>query len=249
MDKTTRILTYLINLSFFLYFIVLLVERSISIALSFVNGVNIYGDFFNGSVYTLTFISIVGWLVFLIVFCRKNIKALWKFDEDLDFMYVAIASGILLTGGMVHTEYTIPAIQFVSYGILILGILFKTMLLSRASEKKAMAWISFLFLVSLSMAIPVMYRTNIELYPLFHIMEVLAVLMLVSLFTCLVIMVFRDREDLIRFYPILILILIDVPLLGLRWEEEINYFVLIFLAISIVIFFIGIIYKKVTEKK
>lgn len=247
MDKQTRALTYLINLSFFLYFIILLVERILSVVLSLTNGVNLYGDLFNGYVYTLVFVSIVGWLVYLLIYCRDNIKALFKFNEDLDFQNLCSASGIILLSGMVHTEYTIPVIQFIAYGILILGILLEVIINHKSSQNKPLLWLSFVYLVCFSMAIPVMYRSFIEVNTLFHILEAFASFLLVGVFTCLLIKIFIGRDDLFRPWAIALLVALDVPLIVFRWEEEINYFVLIFLSLTVILFTIGFIYK--TTKK
>ena len=249
MDKKTRILTYLINLSFFLYFIILLVERVLSVVLSIVNGVNLYSDLFNGYTYTLVFISIIGWLVYLIFYCRDNIKALFKFNEDLDYQNLCSASGIILLSGMVHTEYTIPVIQFISYGVLILGILFKVIINHSSSENKPLLWLSFVYLVCFSMAIPVMYRSFIEVNTLFHVLEAFASFLLVGVFTCLLIKIFIGRDDLFVPWAIALVVALDVPLIVFRWEEEINYFVLIFLSLTVVLFIIGLIYKNINKNR
>ena len=249
MDKQTRVLTYLINLSFFLYFIILLVERVLSVVLSLVNGVNLYSDLFNGYTYTLIFISIIGWLVYLIFYCRDNIKALFKLDEELDFQNLCSASGIILLSGMVHTEYTIPVIQFIAYGILILGILLEVIINHKASQNKPLLWLSFVYLVCFSMAIPVMYRSFIEVNTLFHILEAFASFLLVGVFTCLLIKIFIGRDDLFRPWAIALVVALDVPLIVFRWKEEINYFVLIFLSLTVVLFIIGLIYKNIKKNR
>ena len=249
MDKTAKTLSYLINLSFFLYFLILLIERILSVVLSLTNGVSLYGDGYNGYTYTLVFLSAIGWLIYLITFCRPNIKALFQFDEKIDFTHLCTASGILLLSGMVHTEHTIPVIQFVSFGILIIGILLKVVINQKASQNKVILWLSFAFLVAMSMAIPVMYRSLIELHVLFHALEGIASFVLVGTFTYLLLQVFQGKEDLFLPWAALLLVLLDVPLIVMRWNEEINWFVLIFLSLSIVLFAVGYLYKKATSKK
>nr|MCR5505411.1 hypothetical protein [Bacilli bacterium] len=128
MDKKKRFFNYLINLCFFLYFLILLVERSLSVILSLTHKVNLFANGFNAYVYLLTFISIAGFIIYLSLRCRNNVKALFKMDTEISFKDLCIASGILLLSGMVHTEYTIPVIQFISYGILIIGILLKVIM-------------------------------------------------------------------------------------------------------------------------
>ena len=248
-DRTYKTLTYLINLSFFLYFLILIIERVISVSLTFVNGINIYGDTFNGYVYTLVFLSISSFFIYLIVRCRKNIIGLFKPDvlnEDIDYKEICMASGLLLLSGMVHTEYTIPVIQFISYGILIAGMLLKTI---TNPGRTFMKWMSFVYIVCLSMAIPVVYHSEIAYNTLFHILEGISSFVLVGIFTYLLIMIFDELDDLFYVPTIFLTVLLNTPLIVLRWEEEINYFVLIFTILSFTIFLVGYIYKKVKEKK
>lgn len=248
MTKTDRRLIYCINLCFFLYFSILLVERLLSVILSIANGVPLYGTGFHGYVYTLVFVSIIGWLVYLIAFCRPNMKALAKPNEALTFDKLILASGILLLSGMVHTEYTMSALQFVSYGILIVGILLKVIMNHRQSRNKPLLWLSFVYLVSFSMAIPVMYETHLEIHTLFHIFEAGASIALVAVFTYLTVLLFDGKDDLFPVWPILCLVVLDTPLIIMRWNEEINSFVLIFEILSAVLFLAGLIYKKVRAK-
>lgn len=104
--------------------------------MSISNGVSLYGTFYNGYTYTITIVSILAFLIFLFVFCKDNIKALFKYNGELDYEKICIASGILLLSGMVHTSYTNPPIQFISYGILILGILLFVIKLSKNAKNK-----------------------------------------------------------------------------------------------------------------
>lgn len=246
MSKNNRVLTYLINLSFYLYFIILLVERVVSVSLSFANGINIYGNAFDGYVYALVFLSIVGWLVFLLLKCRDSLKALFIFNENINFNYLCFASGILLLSGMVHTHYTISVVQFISYGILIVGILLKVIM---NKGNALLKWLSFSYLVSFSMAIPVMYQSLIEAHVYFHIIEGVASFILVGVFTYLLLLLFNERDDLFISWAIFAAIFFDVTLIIMRWEEEINVFVLIFISLSFVLFLAGTVVKVLNKKK
>ena len=249
MGKMKRVITYIINLTFFLYFLLLLVERIVSVSLSFANGVNIFSDGFNGYVYMLVFVSITAWLVYLAIRCRPAFKALFVINEDtlsaIPFKDLCIASGILLLSGMVHTEYTISILQFISYGILIIGILHQVILMP---NKGALKWLSFIYLVCFSMAIPVMYRSYIEYSILFHITEAVASISLVTLFTFMMILLFHNEDNLFMFIPVIVMTILDTILIVLRWKEEIHWFVLIFMVLSIVMVVVGFIYKQ-TQKK
>ena len=250
MTKKQHIFTYLINLTFWLYFIILIAERTISVSLSIVNGVNLYGSPFNGYVYTLVFLSITCWLIYTLIRCRGSFISLFKKDIfDISFKDLCISSGILLLSGMVHTEYTIPVIQFVSYGILILGILFRVILINEHSKNRLLLWLSFIYLVCLSMAIPVMYHSFIELHVLFHVLEGVASFFLVAVFTFLLLLLFNEEENLFSLIPIILVVVLDTPLIILRWNEEINFFVLIFLCLSVTLFVVGFIVFKTKKQK
>ena len=243
MKNKSKTLTYFINLCFFLYFVLLIVERSISVILSLSNGIKIYGTVFDGYVYTLAFLSIVGFLALLIVKCQPNIKALFKSNEDLRFEWLCVAGGVLLLSGMVHTHYTISGLQFASYGVWIVCILLKVISILSKCENKTLLWLSFAYLVAFSMAIPVMYHSAIEAHVFFHILEAVGSIALVASFTYLLIHIFNDNGDLFPVWPIILAIVIDVPLIVLRWNEEINFFVLIFIALSTALYIVGFSYK------
>lgn len=243
MKNKSNAIPYLSNLSFFLYFVLLIVERSISVVLSLSNNINLYGNTFDGYVYSLVFISVVGFLVLLIVKCRPNIKAIIKPSDDLRFDWLCIAGGVLLLSGMVHTHYTISGLQFASYGIWILGILLKVISIHHKTENKVLLWLSFAYLVAFSMAIPVMYQSMIEAHVFFHILEAIGSIALVGCFAYLLLRLFNDNGDLFPLWPIILAIVIDVPLIVLRWNEEINFFVLIFIALSTAAYIVGFAYK------
>lgn len=243
MNSNSKTLTYFINLCFFLYFVLLIAERSISVALTLSNNINLYGTAFDGYVYSLVFVSIVGFLVLLVLKCRPNIKGLFKPSDDLQFGWLCIAGGVLLLSGMVHTHYTISGLQFASYGIWILGILLKVISIHNKTENKVLLWLSFAYLVAFSMAIPVMYQSLIEAHVFFHILEAVGSIALVGCFTYLLLRLFNDNGDLFPIWPIILAIVIDVPLIVLRWNEEINFFVLIFVALSTALYIVGFAYK------
>lgn len=243
MKNQSKTISYLINVCFFLYFVLLIAERSISVILSLSNGINLYGNAFDGYAYTLVFLSVVGFFVLFILKCRPNINALFKPSEDLHFDWLCIAGGVLLLSGMVHTHYTISGLQFASYGIWILGILLKVISIHPRNENKVLLWLSFAYLVAFSMAIPVMYQSMIEAHLFFHILEAIGSIALVAAFTYLLIRLFNDNGDLFPLWPIILAIVIDVPLIVLRWNEEINFFVLIFIALSTALYVVGFAYK------
>ena len=243
MKNKSKTLTYFINLCFFLYFVLLIAERSISVVLSLSNNINLYGTAFDGYVYSLVFLSVVGFSALLILKCRQNIRAIFKPSEDLRFNWLCIAGGVLLLSGMVHTHYTISGLQFASYGIWILGILLKVISIHHKTENKVLLWLSFAYLVAFSMAIPVMYQSLIEAHVFFHILEAVGSIALVGTFAYLLLRLFNDNGDLLPLWPIILAVVVDVPLIIMRWNEEINFFVLIFIALSTALYIVGFAYK------
>ena len=106
-----------------LYFIVLFAERVQSIVRSIKDkNVKLFGNGFNGYVYLAVFLSLAAFLVLLIVGNAWFLKSLFTMDmnvyNSVDYRMLSITAGVILVSGMVHTEYTIPGIQFASYGML-----------------------------------------------------------------------------------------------------------------------------------
>ena len=241
MNSKMKTFNLLIKLSFYLYFLILIVERALSVSLSFANGVNIFQGGFNIFTYLTVFVSILAFLVYFIWKCRDSFN--FK-DENPDYTKLCIASGILLLSGMVHTEYTISGIQFASYGILIAGILLRVIMLNSFNENKLLLWFSFSYLVAFSMAIPVMYRTHLGTHVYFHVYEGITSYLLVGLFTLLMVLLFKGVSNLFLIVPFIIMVVLDSFLIAWRWPEEINFFVLIFASLSSVLFIVGFILSK-----
>ena len=254
MEKSHRILNYVINLSFFLYFIILIAERILSVVLSLTHNINIYGNGYYAFTYTTVFASILFWLLFLIVKCRPAVVALFKPKEEevincLPFFELCIASGILLLSGMVHTEYTISGIQFSAYGILIVGILLRTIIKQATSKNKLILWLSFAYLVCFSMAVPVMYPSVMQTYKDFHAFEGGTSYILVGVFTYLMAIFFKEEENLFIIWPVVVMLILDTILIVWRWKEEINFFVLIFASLSLIMFVVGFVISHLKPKE
>ena len=141
---------------------------------------------------------------------------------------------------MVHTEHTIAPIQFVSYGMLIIAMVLRTIQVSSGAEFSFGFWYSLIFLTAFSMAIPVMYHSNIEQATLFHIIEAIASIVLVFFFTCMLRQMFIGLgNNLLYWIPIIVAILFDSVIIVMRWKESVNSFVLIFIIASTIIFAVG----------
>lgn len=223
------------------YFIILFAERAqslIRIALSgevgyFDTGFDIYAN-------CITVVSVLASFVMLVFLNKGFLKSLVDRSVIPDYSMLAITSGVMLVSGMVHTEFTIAPIQFAAYGALIAAMVLRTIENAPKARSKCKLWYSLVYLTFFSMAIPVMYHSHIEHAVLFHIISALAALVLVLFFTVMLRRVFLGTaEDLLGIVPAVVMAAFDAAVVIMRWNEEINMFVLIFAIVTAVTFIIG----------
>lgn len=250
--KKENKLKYAINLMFILYFVILIIERVVSLFLSIKNGINIFGNGFNIFVYSTIFISIIGFIIYMSIKCRFCIKALFVINDEsiekINFSSLVVASGILLLSGMVHSEYTYLIIQFISYGFLIVGIILQTILNQRYADNKIILWLSTIFLVFYSMAIPVVYKLNLDYSTIFHVFEGITTYLLVGMFTYMTICLFNNKNNLFNYFYIIPATFLDIIIISMRWQEVKNIFLLVFLVLSVIVFVIGKIIVLIDNK-
>lgn len=226
---------------FLLYFAILFAERAQSLIRAATDpAIKLYGSGFDGYVNTLTMVSLLATLV-LLLFCNSSF---WHslFDPSVlpDYTMLTLTAGVLLFSGMVHTEHTVAPIQFVSYGMLIVAMVLKTVLETPKADHPFTLWYSLVYLTVFSMAIPVMYRSQITRATLFHVVEAVTAILLVCCFTLLLRRMFTGQgQDLLLWVPMVIAAVGDAVILALRWKEQVNWFVLIFIVLSAVLFVVG----------
>ena len=227
---------------FFLgYFFILFAERAQSLVrISRSSFSDLYRTGFDGFVNTLTALSLVA-AVLLLIFGNKGFwQSLVNSDVVPDYTMLTVTAGVILVSGMMHTEHTIAPAQFASYGMLIVAMILRTAQTSSGAEHPFMFWYSLAFLTVFSMAIPVMYRSEISLAALFHVTEAIAALALVACFTWMLRDLFTGQgSDLLRWIPMIIAAVADAVILAMRWREKVNTFVLIFIILSAVVFVVG----------
>ncbi|MDD7618469.1 MAG: hypothetical protein PUJ43_01290 [Bacillales bacterium] len=242
MTKDQKIL-YAMNACYFLYFLILLTERVLSLSLGIASNIPLFRSPFQGAVNVTIFLSVLSFLVYMVIrgrpfvhflFCPKGYDA-----SSLPLPRLVFAACLLLVSGMVHNECAIPGLQFASYGFFILGILLQMVRLHPKSQNKTLLWLSFAYLVAFSMAIPVAYPSALSYAAFFHVVEFVAVFLLVIAFLMLTLNLYEGREDLFSLPYIVIAVALDAALIALRFPEEINFFVLIFISLSLVLFLIG----------
>lgn len=229
-----------ISWTFLIYFAVLMAERCQSLIRVFTSGKGFYGSGFSGYVNTLTLISTVATVVLLAGFNKDFWKSLVSAEANVNYTMLCITAGVLLLSGMVHTDFTIPGIQFAAYGSLIIGLILQTVLSAQNGGSTFKLWYSLAFLVVYSMAIPVMYKSSIEHAGFFHVLEAVTAFVLVCLFTYMMIRVMKgEAVDLLLWLPFLVMLIPDAVLIAMRWKESINTFVLIFSSLSTAMFLVG----------
>lgn len=247
--KLTKTKTYLKWKFIFLmlYFLILTVERVISLAACIAGKFNGF-DALDYYMLMITIFAIFGSYIFGVIRCTDIIKRRDK-NRSL-FSELSVAAGILLLGGMVHTEGSIPVMQFISYGMILISMAIHTAQNVKRSKNSDQKWLSFAYITAYSMSIPVVYHTGIELAYLFIPIECVVSAGMVAMFTIMLSRFYKGNgENDFSLLPFLIALFGDYAVLFLRWEEEINSFVLIFLCVMTVLWFAGnMLYIKKKKK-
>lgn len=187
----------------------------------------------------------VSLLVFLFVGAlpaAKVIVGIFRPDTGVNYRRVAYASGILLVGGMIHTDYTVLWLQFVSYGGLLLAMLLRALSsgTSRTGVSGGRLTISYLYVLCFSMAIPVVYDTAVQFAAAFTAIEIVTSLLLVLAFAVML-DGYLTSGGLVNFNAPLITFTLaaDAALLALRWTETVNWFLLVFPVLALIFWVIG----------
>ena len=233
----------IISWTFLVYFIVLMVERLQSIIRVIKSDKKFFETGFSGYVNLLTIVSIAGTLFLLAGFNAGFWQSLFSQYSEVNVNLLCITAGVLLLSGMVHTDFTIPGIQFAAYGALIIGLILQTVLSAQTAVSGSSIfrlWYSLAYLIVYSMAIPVMYHSEIKHARLFHILEAVTAFILVVIFTFMMMGVMNSQaENLLLWFPFLFMLIPDTILIAMRWKESKNIFVLIFASLSAVLFIVG----------
>lgn len=219
------------------YFLILTAERVISLVKCCTGDFSrfAYLDYY---MMMLTIFAIFGSYIYLVMRITDAKKHAEK-RTDI-FPELAVAAGILLLGGMVHTDGSIPPLQFISYGMILISMAIHTLQNVKKSRNAEKKWLSFAYIVAYSMAIPVVYHTSIELDYLFVPIECVVSAGMVAMFTIMLVRFYSGNgESNFSLLPFMIALIGDFAVLYLRWDEEINVFVLIFLCVMTLLWFAG----------
>ena len=230
-----------ISFLFLIYFVVLFIERAQSLYRSFsLTRKEMFSSSFDIYVNVVTMISLLSFLVLICFFNKDFWASLVSKEAKVNYSMLTLTAGVILISGMVHTEYTIPGIQFASYGALIMSMVLKTIEKTGGGGDDTLIWYSLIYSVMFSMAIPVVYKSNMENPTLFHAVEIVVSLVLVFAFTYMLRAMFVSKEvNLLSLIPFILMVTGDFLVLSLRWKETVNGFVLVFAVISTLMFIAG----------
>lgn len=261
-ENTTKTLSKLKLIGLILYFIILFIERLLAVILSFKFGGEyalVSGNVFNYIAYGITAVSLVAGLVLMIKVLPAMFVSVFtskEYDFDSNYKPVVIAAMAILFGGMMHTGFTVAPVQFVAYGFLIGSMIVRTIeccLEVKAGEIpggkgcKFASIVSVIYLTLLAMAVPVSYISfqDMPMRAVFFAVEFTAVFVLVPVFGTLLLKFYETGVTSFSFlYPMLMLILSGLTV-ALKWKEEINWFVLIFVVLTTLFYLsFGLIARK-----
>ncbi len=251
MGKSKSSISDILKLVFLaLYFLILTVERVISVVMCFIGDLSRH-DSLDYYMIALTVLGIFGAYIYSAVKLRSALNSSDKnslFSENM-FGDLAIAAGILLLGGMVHTEGSIPGMQFTSYGMILISMAIHTAQSVKRLGGGLVRWVSFAYIVAFSMAIPVVYHTQIAAANVFIPLEIVVSAGMVMMFTAML-RRFYMEDGRCRFFPIWFVFALfgDAAVLALRWQEEINFFVLIFISVTTLLWVFGTLLKSKVKK-
>ena len=229
---------------FWLYFVILIAERLAAIVLSFNHG-GAYalkaGNPFNYVAYGVTALSLAAGIALCIRPAIETGKALFGgeiFSFETRQKDLLVAGCALLFGGMMHTGFILAPLQFAAYGFLIGAMIVRSVEFSLKGKDTFLAVASAVYLTLFAMAIPVCYLSfmRLPLRAFFFAAEFVAVFALVPCFFIMLGDFMKTGSDTFRFqYPALLLLLSGAVVI-LKWKEEINFFVLIFLALTVLFY-------------
>lgn len=231
-------MTTVISWFFMFYFVILFLERAQSLIK--IGTDRFFVDGFNSYVNVMVVLSLIATIVLLIFKNNGFWNSLFSNNVRVDYLWLSITAGVMLVSGMVHTENTVAPVQFASYGALIVAMILRTIQVTRGNGNTFSWWYSLAFVVVLSMAIPVVYSTEIKQATLFYVIEAVVSLALVVSFTLLLINVMMGNgANLLWWIPTIIVLVGDALVVGLKWRESVNSFVMIFAILTIAMFAIG----------
>jgi len=266
MKEKVNVLNYFKSFGFLFYFIVLFGERIQSIIRACLNvGTSLNNNAIEIYMFALTIAGIVIAFAYINKQFIYMIKCAFSLDKEnydmLDYKKLAIGSGIILFGGMVHTYETILVVQFVAYAGLIASMLMVTLENNKDKAIRWSLWLSFAMLVSFAMAVPVVYNkaqyltlvkdATYTIYPesvvnFLNVYQPIASALLVIAFTMLLVKFYENKGIAPFSICVLALTLIfDLPIYILeQMHKNGNFFLIVFPILTVVTIVWGLIVSR-----
>lgn len=240
----------LIFITFLAYYFILLGERIFSLIKCFstvgVSSMFLAGKF-EAYIYGMSSICI---LLFVFAFLISLGKVLANGIEK-SMISLSVTAGIILIPGLLDTANSFAPVQFVAYGLLLLGCLIRYIDIMKDTEKNASHIFSFLYLASFSMAVPVVHKTDAgNTNMAYYLVEGLGSLVLVVVFVIMLCFLFSEKHKVVVNPIFLLPVLAVVGLMTfLSWGTNyINWFVVVAAGIAVIMLIITRI-RMVLDKK
>lgn len=255
--KKTLLMNKMEIIGYLGYFIILFVERTLALILSVNQGEDyslVSRNFLPYITYSFTALSVLLSLIFLPKILIIFFKYLFS-KEELDFVphykYITVTSIVILLGGMMHTGFTLSPLQFVGYGFLIISFLIRTIKQIKQGDNKFECLISLIYLIFFSMTIPVCYITYLEgiQMVLFYVVEFVTTLTLLVVFGKMMYRFLDKGKEIFSISYFIIMLVLCSFTIGLKWIDEINVFVLMFVILSAITYITNAIYCLNRKKK
>lgn len=243
-EKKELLFNKLIIIGFIFYFFILLVERVLALIFSVNQGGELAllnHTFIGVATYVVTALSVLGGLILFAKPCFAMLRKFFskeKYDLENNYIKIILASMVFLVSGMMHTGFTLAPVQFIAYGFLIMSMIVSTIVYCLKDKGGRFQYIvSLIYLVLFSMAIPVVYTISIkEFWVVFYAGEFLAVFSLIPLFGLALIPFFLKGKVNFSIFMIIPMVVLNTLIIGLKWREEINWFLLIFASLTLLFY-------------
>lgn len=250
MEKSGHKMSIVISWLVMLYFIILFAERVQSmVRVVYVGNKGMLSTPFDSYANVLTCCAMLATLVLLFTLNRDFLRSLFNSSVVPDYSRLSVTAGVLLTAGMVDTQFTIGPMQFGAYGAIILAMVLRTAETAPAAGSKFKLWYSLVYLTVFSMSIPVMHHSFGRNAAVYHIAAAVTALVLVACFTYMMRRVFTGNgEDLLLTVPFLLMAVLVTASTLINRDYEINTFALVFAIAAAVMFTAGKILFAVSRK-
>lgn len=257
MERKSFILNKLMMGGFLGYFVILLIERIVSIIVS-IGG----GDFplvNRGwySIFSFVFatVSVVVGIIFLAKPFTHLIKHIFNKVDDYsiseDMKGLIIAETSLLFSGMVQVSYNgIAFLQFVAYAGLILAIIAKCIDVVYKGMDKFEAIISAIYVSIFAFCLPVIHTyafTNSTVEVLFYVSEILAVVVIVPMWGYMLKKYFDEGKSHFPLWELLVIEILCGLVVGFGWIVSPNIFSVIFMVLTLACYLIAIAKLKAKD--